>query len=540
MSAVEKTEEQPAWELVDDFDGPELDELLDCSPEEQEYWYTRWKWRVARLYTVVNKWGRVVPFRPNRAQRMFMNGIHGTDIILKARQLGFSTLIELIFLDVCLWYPNMSCGVMTITEPDGIKLLQEKVRLVYERMPEELRERFPLEEGENHKTLIKWANGSSITVGTSLRGGTYQFLHISELGKIAAKFPHRAKEIKSGAFNTVATGNYIFVESTAEGQEGLFYDICMEARDRELQGIEPEEGEFKMHFFPWDEDPSYRINTQRPLQKRTKTYFTALSRHTGKVYTLQQMHWYQRKWGQQKHEMKREYPSFPEEAFEASVEGAIYREETQRVYEQQRMGFFPYEPHLGAVYTFWDIGLNDYTVIWLAQRVSLNRWRFFECIYGQSKGLPHYLQELQRKQVELNFVWGTHVLPHDGNNKEWLTGQKRAEVIESSLVSFVKVVPRAKAVNPELEFVKTFIETSEFNANSGAGDGFKHLTNYKWRHDERLGVWLKVPDHNTASHFADAFRTAAMCHVLDLLDNDEYGETVHEAQAEESDNSAGY
>ena len=49
-------------------------------------------------------------------------------------------------------------------------------------------------------------NGSSINVGTSARGSTTQFLHVSEMGKIARKYPEKAAEIVSGAFESVPLG----------------------------------------------------------------------------------------------------------------------------------------------------------------------------------------------------------------------------------------------------------------------------------------------------------------------------------------------
>ena len=52
--------------------------------------------------------------------------------------------------------------------------------------------------------------------------------------------------------------------------------------------------------------------------------------------------------------MKREFPSTPEEAFEASVEGAIFQEEIERVYEQQRIGHYPFEQALGPC--LWVLG----------------------------------------------------------------------------------------------------------------------------------------------------------------------------------------
>ena len=79
------------------------------------------------------------------------------------------------------------------------------------------------------------SNNSSIRVGTSLRSGTLQYLHISEYGKLCAQFPEKAREVRTGALNTVQAGQVVFIESTAEGQEGHFFDLC---EARESQGAD--------------------------------------------------------------------------------------------------------------------------------------------------------------------------------------------------------------------------------------------------------------------------------------------------------------
>lgn len=64
---------------------------------------------------------------------------------------------------------------------------------------------------------IEFAHGSNIMVATSFRSGTVQRLHISEHGKICAKYPAKAKEVRTGTLNAVAEGSIVFIESTAEG-----------------------------------------------------------------------------------------------------------------------------------------------------------------------------------------------------------------------------------------------------------------------------------------------------------------------------------
>ena len=46
---------------------------------------------------------RVVPFKPNRAQRKLVKKMHKRNIILKARQMGFTTFIAILFLDSALF-----------------------------------------------------------------------------------------------------------------------------------------------------------------------------------------------------------------------------------------------------------------------------------------------------------------------------------------------------------------------------------------------------------------------------------------------------
>jgi hypothetical protein len=72
-------------------------------------------------------------------------------------------------------------------------------------------------------------NNSSIRVSTSHPSGTLNYLHISEYGKLCPKYPKNAREARTGAVNTVEAGQVVFVESTAKGQKGHFYQLCDEA-----------------------------------------------------------------------------------------------------------------------------------------------------------------------------------------------------------------------------------------------------------------------------------------------------------------------
>jgi len=69
---------------------------------------------------------------------------------------------------------------------------------------------------------------SSISVSVSGRSGTYHLVHISEFAKMCATYPKRAEEVERGTFPTVPFDGFIFIESTAEGMAGRFYEMFQE------------------------------------------------------------------------------------------------------------------------------------------------------------------------------------------------------------------------------------------------------------------------------------------------------------------------
>ena len=93
--------------------------------------------------------------------------------------------------------------------------------------------------------------------------------------------------------------------------------------------------------------------------------------------------------------MKREYPSTPEEAFEASLEGAYYADQLggRRVARARWRVSLP-SPAFRSIRA-WDIGIGDYTSIWFFQRIE-DRVRLVHYLQDCGEGLPHYVYELSR------------------------------------------------------------------------------------------------------------------------------------------------
>ncbi len=180
-------------------------------------------WRLNNLYYITNKEGKQVKFKMTLEQLEYFENEWTRNIILKARQLGFTTEMCMIQLDAALFMSD-KCALIAHTLHDAKRLFREKVKYAYDRLPHLIKAANPLE--IQTKDELVFSKGGSITVSTSFRGGTLDRLHVSEFGKICAKFPDKAREIVTGAFEAVSLKGRITLESTAEGKSGYFYEFC--------------------------------------------------------------------------------------------------------------------------------------------------------------------------------------------------------------------------------------------------------------------------------------------------------------------------
>ena len=222
-------------------------------------------WRLNNLYWITDKEGKPTRFRMTPEQREYFEGIHTRNIILKARQLGFTTEVCIIQLDAAL-FESAKCALIAHTLNDAKRLFREKVKYAYDKLPAEIKAANPASNDSSGELVFK--KGGSLYVSTSFRGGTLRYLHVSEFGKICAKYPDKAREIVTGAFEAVSTGCFATIESTAEGRAGYFFDYCQTAEKALLQGKPLSALDWKFFFFSWWKNPQYAIDPVEPLPQR--------------------------------------------------------------------------------------------------------------------------------------------------------------------------------------------------------------------------------------------------------------------------------
>ena len=173
--------------------------------------------------------------------------------------------------------------------------------------------------------------------------------------------------------------------------------------------------DFRFHFFPWWQEPAYRIATPVDMTDKEREYFATVEGATGTVLDAEQRNWYistrDSDFSGDPEKMWQEYPSTAAEAFQVSTEGTYYATQLAKARKEGRITNVPHIPSL-PVNTFWDIGNTDGTAIWFHQRLGYeDRWINFMEGWGES--YSHYTSEMQK----LGYTWGTHCLPYDADQK---------------------------------------------------------------------------------------------------------------------------
>lgn len=311
-------------------------------PEKRRYLklvYNNPWWRLENLYKIQNEDGDKVTFKLRPPQRALFKNMHYRNIILKARQLGFSTAIEIYLLDHALFNKERRCGVVAQDLKSAGGLFSTKILYPYENLPGWLRQRIRVKALTKPSLTqggrIQFNNGSQITCSNSFRSDTIHFLHLSEHGKLCAKSPDKAYEVKTGTFPTLHRNAILFDESTAEGVGGDYYTYCKRAEELALADTELQRTDMKFFFFSWWQDEKYALSLPKAGLKLSKYhigYFKALEGAIGITLSDEQKNWYVQKEIEQGDKMKQEYPSTPDEAFLTSGRRVFNAIETMRVH----------------------------------------------------------------------------------------------------------------------------------------------------------------------------------------------------------------
>ncbi|ERI10239.1 hypothetical protein [Aneurinibacillus aneurinilyticus] len=312
-----------------------IDELKEIFADFEQFCY--------KFLKIKTKDGKIKPLILNEAQKQYAeevfqqikNGKTVRVIILKARQMGFSTVTEAIIYYLTSLQEAKNSFIVA-QDSDATGNLYDMFKLYYEKVPESIQ---PMTQRNNAKILTfenpskkkleKRRNpglNSKITVQSAekkvlARSGTIHYLHASEV----AFWPPSKKKVHLNSLLSALSkeaGTLGVLESTANGMDEFkkYWDDAVEGRN-----------DFTPMFFPWFRMPDYR----KPVLPGFE--LTEEEKELKQRYNLddEQIQWrrftIRNDCNGDPRLFRQEYPSVPEEAFLLSGEGIFDNEYIQRL-----------------------------------------------------------------------------------------------------------------------------------------------------------------------------------------------------------------
>lgn len=301
-------------------------------------------WRMNHLYKIKTKDKKLVIYKQKLAQSNYASRKSLRNLILKARQLGFTTECLIDFFDDTITNPNTNTAIVAHKQDKVVKMF-EIVKRAYDNMPEQLR---PKVSFDNRNELYFPELDSKIYVTMDTRSETVHNLHVSE-----AHFIKNAEEMLAGTLESVPKNGRVNLESTGNGVAEYFYDEW-----------ENPDSEFTKFFYNWLWDPDYHELTDKTIEELDNEY-RALSIRFGTIpdirerfsLTKEQFNWYIQKVKRQKELVVQEYPTTALEAFLATGRNIFHMSDLQTHKSQ-----FPIDRKYGDM-MIWERPLKNFKYV---------------------------------------------------------------------------------------------------------------------------------------------------------------------------------
>jgi len=490
-------------------------DLFYSQPKDEKELFSKYfkskLWRLNNVYTIVDKAGKRRRFRMNKSQhKVYAAALrHPRLIILKSRQQGISTLWLISFFDDAIIFKDFSIGLMAQGQDEAETLL-ERTKLLWETLHPDYKQFLQIQLKKNNSKEFSLTNGSTIFIRTSFRSATLQRLHISEMGKIANKYPDKAHETKTGTLQALAKGNIGVIESTAEG-DNLFKDMWDNAI---LYTDNLTLKDFYPVFLSWVDDPDCVIEQDQPSTRKQDEYFIKVEKELGRKLTREQKNFWLVQYRELNEKIYQEYPSTPTEAFMATKQGAYYAQlymEWVKTFGREKPKL--YDKNLDVQISV-DLGMNDTNVLTVFQ-VYGDEFRYIDEFYDNGQQIKYYTDWIKTRPWYQNL---THIiLPPDAEVRELTSGKTRTEVFEEELSKhddgtptniLFTLLPKSD-VNEGIEQVRQVV------VNMWIDPGLcpyliSCFINYKKEWDYKREKFRDKPDHDEYSNGADSIRYSAV------------------------------
>lgn len=241
------------------------------------------------------------------------------------------------------------------------------------------------------------------------------------------------------------------------------------------------------------------------VSKETNDYLDRIERERKRKIDEEQRRWYEMKSRLLSDSMKQEYPSNPEEAFESANEGLYYGAQISKIRSMGNITRVPYDDSQ-LCHTAWDIGLDDWTSIWVFQLGRGGNISIINYYENWDEGASHYCDWLNKQK----YRFGRHIFPHDARKRDIGSKTQYLDYVKPLLEGKFFVLELKECDKLEgIQTVRSMLSRCVFDEEK-TSKGIKHLENYKKVWDDRLGCYKNTPLHDENSHAADSFRYLAV------------------------------
>lgn len=184
---------------------------------------------IESFMSIVDKRGKIVPFKLNQMQKQIYKNARKYNIILKSRQGGGTIYILAKALFLCLSKPNTHC-MMLSHNMESTRNIFNKARQLYDSIPDVVKSKLI----KNNRAELGFENGSILSCATmgkkdNGRGATLTLIHVSELAFVG----EQAKKQLLSLEQALIPSGEIYIESTANGIGNYFHETWMKAENKQ-------------------------------------------------------------------------------------------------------------------------------------------------------------------------------------------------------------------------------------------------------------------------------------------------------------------
>jgi hypothetical protein len=203
-------------------------------------------------------------------------------------------------------------------------------------------------------------------------------------------------------------------------------------------------------------------------------------------------------------------------SFRRGAEGSYYGKLIQKARDEERITNLPIMIDRPC-HTAWDLGIGDSTAIWIFQAMPGGTYNFIDYYENHGEGLEHYIKYLNEFKRKHDIEWGTHFVPHDAAQREFISGIDRINAIRQ--FGYNPILLEPGRVEEGIQAVRSSLNLCSFDIDR-CKQGIKCLDFYRKKYNDILKTYYDQPCHDKWSHGSDAFRYAWIGIKTKGIDND--------------------